>query len=51
MVDKSRNKTLAQKTSAVQWPKRSNKQPWSHQEDEEAIPPSPSATKEDKEEE
>lgn len=51
MADKSYNKALAQKTSAIQWPQRSNKWPQGYQKDKEAIPPSPSATEEDKEEE
>lgn len=50
MVNKSRNKTLAQKTSAVQWPKRSNKQPRGPQVDMEAIPPSPTANEGEEEE-
>lgn len=49
MDEKSRNRTLAKKSSIVQWPKRSNKQPRGHQEDTEPIPPSPSAIEEDKE--
>lgn len=51
MVDKSRNKTLAKKTSTIQWPKRSNKWLRGHQEDMEPIPPSPLATEEEEEEE
>lgn len=51
MADRSQNKTLVQKTSAVQWLKRSYKWPRGQQIDKEAIPPSPLATEEEENEE
>lgn len=51
MADKSHNKTLAQKTSTVQSPKRSHKWPRGHQEDTRLTPPSPSINEEGEKEE